>query len=122
MTRQAALEMMKDSNNIAGKNYVLIDLRRTDHEVLPTFRVFRDNNLSSINSPILSSRAAPFADPSICRHRASTRPYRRCTACLNRRESKKSSGTAHPLAAGAREQLDGSRTISTSKATAIWRA
>ncbi|KAJ3455513.1 hypothetical protein MRS44_016995 [Fusarium solani] len=36
MTRQAALEMMKDSKNIAGKNYVLIDLRRTDHEVLPT--------------------------------------------------------------------------------------
>ncbi|KAI3571620.1 Rhodanese-like domain-containing protein [Fusarium oxysporum f. sp. albedinis] len=32
MTRQAVLEMMKDSKNIAGKNYVLIDLRRTDHE------------------------------------------------------------------------------------------
>lgn len=44
MTRQAALEMMKDSKNIAGKNYVLIDLRRTDHEVLPTFHVFRDDN------------------------------------------------------------------------------
>ncbi|KAF5618611.1 oxidoreductase [Fusarium sp. NRRL 52700] len=33
MTRQAALEMMKDSENIAGKDYVLIDLRRTDHEL-----------------------------------------------------------------------------------------
>lgn len=43
MTRQAVLEMMKDSKNIAGKNYVLIDLRRTDHEVLLIFRVFRDN-------------------------------------------------------------------------------
>ncbi|KAM6511891.1 hypothetical protein FALCPG4_016880 [Fusarium falciforme] len=32
MTRQAALEMIMDSKNIAGKNYVLIDLRRTDHE------------------------------------------------------------------------------------------
>ncbi|RKL22704.1 hypothetical protein BFJ70_g13181 [Fusarium oxysporum] len=31
-TRQAALEMMKDCKNIAGKDYVLIDLRRTDHE------------------------------------------------------------------------------------------
>ncbi|KAK7598585.1 hypothetical protein V3481_000208 [Fusarium oxysporum f. sp. vasinfectum] len=32
MTRQAVLEMMKDSKNIAGKDYILIDLRRTDHE------------------------------------------------------------------------------------------
>ncbi|KAK2685403.1 hypothetical protein QWA68_015970 [Fusarium oxysporum] len=32
MTRQEVLEVMKDSKNIAGKNYVLIDLRRTDHE------------------------------------------------------------------------------------------
>ena len=40
MTRQAVLEMMKDGKNIAGKNYILIDLRRTDHEVAPTFRVF----------------------------------------------------------------------------------
>ncbi|KAM0420893.1 hypothetical protein ACHAPT_011282 [Fusarium lateritium] len=32
MTRQAVLEMMKDSKNVAGKDYVLIDLRRTDHE------------------------------------------------------------------------------------------
>ncbi|KAK2686434.1 hypothetical protein QWA68_015156 [Fusarium oxysporum] len=39
MTRQAVLEMMKDSKNIAGKNYVLIDLRRADHEVAPTFRI-----------------------------------------------------------------------------------
>ncbi|KAF5227099.1 hypothetical protein FANTH_14870, partial [Fusarium anthophilum] len=34
MTRQAVLEMMKDSKNIAGKDYILIDLRRTDHETL----------------------------------------------------------------------------------------
>lgn len=40
MTRQEVLEVMKDSKNIAGKNYVLIDLRRTDHEVAPTFHVF----------------------------------------------------------------------------------
>lgn len=39
-TRQAALEMMKDCKNIAGKDYVLIDLRRTDHEVAPIFRSF----------------------------------------------------------------------------------
>ncbi|KAK2136081.1 Rhodanese-like domain-containing protein [Fusarium oxysporum II5] len=32
MTRQAVLEMMKDSKNIAGKDYVLIDLRRADRE------------------------------------------------------------------------------------------
>ncbi|CAG7555201.1 unnamed protein product [Fusarium equiseti] len=32
MTRLEVLEMMKDSNNVAGKDYVLIDLRRTDHE------------------------------------------------------------------------------------------
>ncbi|RBR08935.1 uncharacterized protein FIESC28_10115 [Fusarium coffeatum] len=32
MTRHAVLDMMKDSNLIAGKDYVLVDLRRTDHE------------------------------------------------------------------------------------------
>jgi arsenical-resistance protein 2 len=37
MTRQEVLNMIKDSKNIAGKNYVLVDLRRTDHEVAPTF-------------------------------------------------------------------------------------
>jgi hypothetical protein len=41
MTRLEVLEMMKDGNNVAGKDYVLIDLRRTDHEVAPTFRAFR---------------------------------------------------------------------------------
>ncbi|KAL5615864.1 hypothetical protein FOBRF1_004612 [Fusarium oxysporum] len=40
MTRQAVLEMMKDSKNIAGKDYVLIDLRRADREVAPIFRSF----------------------------------------------------------------------------------
>lgn len=33
MMRQDVLEMVKDSNNIAGRDYVLVDLRRTDHEV-----------------------------------------------------------------------------------------
>ncbi|KIL93944.1 oxidoreductase [Fusarium avenaceum] len=37
MTRQEVLSMIKDSNNIPGKKYVLIDLRRTDHEVAYTF-------------------------------------------------------------------------------------
>ncbi|RGP78886.1 oxidoreductase [Fusarium longipes] len=32
MTRQEVLDMMKDSKNIVGRDYVLIDLRRTDHE------------------------------------------------------------------------------------------
>ncbi|RGP72487.1 oxidoreductase [Fusarium sporotrichioides] len=32
MTRQDVLEMIRDSNNIAGRNYVLVDLRRADHE------------------------------------------------------------------------------------------
>ncbi|KAJ4157464.1 hypothetical protein NW754_009107 [Fusarium falciforme] len=32
MTRHDVLEMIRDSNNIAGRNYVLVDLRRTDHE------------------------------------------------------------------------------------------
>ncbi|KAJ4004042.1 hypothetical protein NW766_011898 [Fusarium irregulare] len=32
MTRHAVLDMLKDRNHIAGKDYVLIDLRRTDHE------------------------------------------------------------------------------------------
>jgi arsenical-resistance protein 2 len=44
MTRQEVLNMIKDSKNIAGKNYVLVDLRRTDHEVAPTFRIFGENN------------------------------------------------------------------------------
>lgn len=33
LTRDTVLEMMKDSSNIAGKNYILVDLRRTDFEV-----------------------------------------------------------------------------------------
>ncbi|CAH0027530.1 unnamed protein product [Clonostachys rhizophaga] len=33
MMRQDMLDMIKNSNNIAGRNYVLVDLRRTDHEV-----------------------------------------------------------------------------------------
>lgn len=36
MTRQEVLNMIKDGKNIAGKTYVLVDLRRTDHEVAPT--------------------------------------------------------------------------------------
>ncbi|KAI8648636.1 Rhodanese domain-containing protein [Fusarium keratoplasticum] len=32
MTRHDVLEMTRDSNNIAGRNYVLVDLRRIDHE------------------------------------------------------------------------------------------
>jgi hypothetical protein len=34
------LNMIKGSKNIAGRDYVLIDLRRTDHEVAPTLRIF----------------------------------------------------------------------------------
>jgi hypothetical protein len=44
MTRQEVLNMIKDSRNIAGKDYVLVDLRRADHEVAPTFHIFGDNN------------------------------------------------------------------------------
>ncbi|KAI0395041.1 Rhodanese-like protein [Xylariaceae sp. FL0594] len=32
LTRDAVLEMMKDSSNVAGKDYILVDLRRTDFE------------------------------------------------------------------------------------------
>ncbi|KAG4267537.1 major facilitator superfamily transporter [Fusarium proliferatum] len=49
MTRQAVLEMMKDSKNIAGKNYVLFDLRRTDHEVAPTF-AFPDITITRVSA------------------------------------------------------------------------
>jgi arsenical-resistance protein 2 len=44
MTRQEVLNMIKDSKNIAGKEYVLIDLRRTDHEVASTFCIFVENH------------------------------------------------------------------------------
>lgn len=33
ITRGAVLEMLRDSENIAGKDFVLVDLRRSDHEV-----------------------------------------------------------------------------------------
>ncbi|KND89024.1 hypothetical protein TOPH_06310 [Tolypocladium ophioglossoides CBS 100239] len=32
MAREMVLEMLKNSDSVAGKDYVLIDLRRTDHE------------------------------------------------------------------------------------------
>ena len=44
MTRHAVLDMMKDSNLIAGKDYVLVDLRRTDHEVTITLFVLRSKH------------------------------------------------------------------------------
>jgi hypothetical protein len=48
MMRQDVLEMIKNSNNIAGRNYVLVDLRRTDHEVSSERVVSRAaTNLSS---------------------------------------------------------------------------
>lgn len=37
MTRQDVLEMIRDSNNIAERKYVLVDLRRADHGSLETF-------------------------------------------------------------------------------------
>ena len=33
VTRQSVLEMLRDGNNVAGKDFVLVDLRRSDHEV-----------------------------------------------------------------------------------------
>lgn len=33
LMRDAVLEMMKDSRNVAGRDYILVDLRRTDFEV-----------------------------------------------------------------------------------------
>jgi hypothetical protein len=33
LTRDALLEMMKASSNVVGKDYILVDLRRTDFEV-----------------------------------------------------------------------------------------
>lgn len=33
MTRGEVLKMMKDSGSEAGKDYLLVDLRRTDHQV-----------------------------------------------------------------------------------------
>ena len=44
MTRHAVLDMLKDRNHIAGKDYVLIDLRRTDHEVAITLCVLRSKH------------------------------------------------------------------------------
>ena len=96
MAHQQVLEMIRDSNNIAGRGYVLIDLRRADHEV---------STLAIPTSPITTAanRAATYCPPvqggtirgSInCLHRASTRPFRHCTACLNQPESRRSSGTA----------------------------
>ncbi|POR38854.1 Uncharacterized protein TPAR_00934 [Tolypocladium paradoxum] len=32
MAREAVLEMLKNSDGLAGKDYVLVDLRRADHE------------------------------------------------------------------------------------------
>ncbi|KAK7718928.1 hypothetical protein SLS63_010341 [Diaporthe eres] len=32
ITRGAVLEMLRDSENVAGKDFVLVDLRRSDHE------------------------------------------------------------------------------------------
>lgn len=33
MTRGEVLKMMKDDGSVAGKDYLLVDLRRTDHQV-----------------------------------------------------------------------------------------
>lgn len=49
MTRQQVLSMIKNSKNVAGDNYVLVDLRRADHEVASTFFMCGKNNYSSLN-------------------------------------------------------------------------
>jgi hypothetical protein len=33
MTRGEVLKMMKEDESVAGKDYLLVDLRRTDHQV-----------------------------------------------------------------------------------------
>lgn len=91
VTRETMLDMLKDKDSAAGEDYVIVDLRRTDYEVCSHFS---SPSCPRLTCSFLDPRAAPFADPSTCRHRACTLPYRRYTACSRQPRSAGSSGIA----------------------------
>lgn len=88
-TREEVLAMLKaqlkDQNSSCPRDFVLVDLRRTDHEVRHIPPSLRSTacceagvHRCHFNSDTPINRAAPFAGPSICRRRACGRLSRRC--------------------------------------------
>ena len=69
ISREDVLDMLRDPKNVAGKDFILVDLRRNDHEVSATCYVVASKRKSSI--PIKAFyRVERSADPSIFRPRA----------------------------------------------------
>lgn len=107
LAREQVLEMLKSGARTPGRDFLLIDLRRNDHEVwsclpslpsallpqasswfcLPPFA----KKLVLIQVP---DRAGRFADLSIYQHRACIRPSRHCTPCSRQLTFAPSSGIA----------------------------
>lgn len=72
--REDVLEMIKQSADTSSKDYILIDLRRNDHEVHTI-----DRHLSFLWKELSKVRAAPSVIRSMFLRRACTPPYRLCT-------------------------------------------
>lgn len=88
ISREAVLDMLKASNNTVGKNFVLVDLRRTDHEVcfLHLWSEFCTLGTDS-------SRVDSFAAQSICLRRLYILLSLHCTYCSRPQVCIRSSGT-----------------------------
>ena len=98
ITREEVLNMMK-SGEVAGRDFILVDLRRTDHEaglrhlILPLFKLlefflYRQSLVQARSYgkslTFASPRAVRYADPSIFRPRAYTRHFPPFIACSGR--------------------------------------
>jgi len=95
ITREAVLEMLRDSGNVPGKDLVLVDLRRVDHEVCSCLYRYPKSRLKTERSAESSAnREAQSAGPSTCPPRASGPRSRLCMRCSRQPVSGRSSGTA----------------------------
>lgn len=62
ITRDAVLELMKNESSIAGKDFVLVDLRRVDHEVSYGTEAYKYFGIISQKTPC-NFREAQFGVP-----------------------------------------------------------
>lgn len=81
--REVVLDMIKQSAETSSRNYILIDLRRNDHEVHKIGRHL------TLRMSLINVRAAPSVIRSTFLRRACTLLYRLCTSSLRTQVSAK---------------------------------
>lgn len=94
ISREEVLGLLMDGEKVAGKDFVLVDLRRNDHEV---GIAYMSCQLSFVGAKLKLTdvrRAVPSMDPSTYQPRACGRPFPLCTSFSRRQEYSRSFGTA----------------------------